>query len=117
MAVSVNEDLRTLHLEFEFHPRRVFSGVSADVGHRHAHSVGFPVAPSAESASHRLPVDVSSHSPHRSDGVQTLEHLVGSYVAGMPNFVASCEMRSVAVVPISVGVGKYANFLHYSKIQ
>ena len=98
------------------HTARPATRIAAYVGKEHADALDIEdVNLGAFPPCHSV-VGIAAYSPHGGNRAKTLHNIIIAYIAGVPYLVAAAEVESIAVVPQTVGVAQYSDFLHIRQI-
>ena len=112
VRVSADKQLGRACQQAAGNGRVVASGIAADVLHHDLRTIDGEAQGLWEEAAQFLPVDVAVDSTQGAEVGQSLGHLQGAYVAGVPDFVAGLEVLQVSVVPPPVGVRQESDSCH-----
>ena len=98
------------------HAARPATRIAAYVGKKHADALGIEDVKLGAFPPHHSVVRIAADCPYRGNGAKALHNIIISDVAGVPYLVAGAEVESIAVVPQTVGVAQYSDFLHIRQI-
>ncbi len=98
------------------HTARPATRIAAYVGKEHADALGIEDVKLGAFPPHHSVVRIAADCPYGSNRAKTLHYIIIAYVAGVPYLVAAAEVESIAIVPQTVGVTQYSDFLHIRQI-
>lgn len=112
MAMAANEHLGRVHLKAPINIARVMARIAADMRKPDGNALQSELPFFRIAATQLLPVGIAINEANGFEGLETVGHIEGENISGMPDLVAIREISKITIVPKTMGIGKESYAFH-----